>query len=433
MAAVIPLYDDQEAELDITLAVSGAETLLRHYPVVQTLYIRYQPDEDEGPNRPYSVTTESIEGMFATLGDHPCIQHLVLDNLGDMEGDANCQCQFPIRSLTLFMQKSSKLKSLQLDMDTAIAGSAQDGHAFLEAIRQHATLNVLEIGDFGNENSLITASEYSPITVPKWVELTVSHTGDQITVAQVDQSIVRSTSLRKLLIDTSNGGFPKQHLPRILEGLQKNISHITELNLLDDFNQGRAMACASMLRENTTLKHLFVSLGDEVRNGAIITEALQHNLQIHSLRFVLSSQPNGDARKLVHSLRNNQVLQRIHFHFQGRSNQTRVHDSYLSPFEEILEDNTTLVDIRMDKCHGAFDLTPKIEFGLSLNRAGRKELLRTVDQTRYRALWVDKVIENRAKESIVFYFLSQNPNFLPSTNMTPVERINPRKRKAIDP
>lgn len=426
-------YDDQEAELDITLSVAGAQTLLRQFRSVRTLYIRYQPDEDDGPGRPYTVTTISIETMFSVLGDHPNIEHLVLDNLGEMEGDINCQCQFPIRALTLFVNKAKKLKSLQLDMDTPIAGSPEDGQGFLEAISENATLDVLEIGDFGSENSPITASEYSPINVAKWVELTISHTGDQITADQVERSIIHSTCLRKLLIDTSNGGFPKQHLARIMEGLRNNVCHITELNLLDDFNEHRAIVCAKMIRENTTLNHLFVSLGNEPRNGSIITKALQQNSQIHSLRFVLSSQPNSEARTLVHNLRHNQTVRRIHFHFQGRSNQARVHESYLTAFEEIIDDNHTLVDIRMDKCHGAFDLTPKIEFGLSLNRAGRKELLQASDQSRYRSLWVDKVIENRANEGIVFYFLSQNPSFLPySQAVTPVEGMNPRKRKMSD-
>ena len=166
----------------------------------------------------YTVTAAGIETMFSILGDHHTITHLVLDNLWDMEGDVNCQCQFPIRALTLFLRKAQNLKSLQLDMDTAIAGTPQDGRDFLETLRHHPKLDVLEVGDFGNENSIIAASEFSPLSVAIWQELTVSHTGSQVTRDQVEQTIVRSSCLRKLLIDTSSGGFADQHLSRVFEG-----------------------------------------------------------------------------------------------------------------------------------------------------------------------------------------------------------------------
>ena len=192
-------YDETEAELDITLSNAGAETLLRYYPRVRTIYVRFQPDEEK---RTHSVTTESIEAMFSTLGDHPSIEKLVLDNLEGMEDGVNCQCQFPIRALTFFIHKCRKLKSVLLDIGTAIAGGPNDGATFLKAIKDHPVLDTLEIGDFGAGTSSISASEFSPLMVPKWVELTLTNTGDQITAEQVDL-IVESPCLRKLLVNTS--------------------------------------------------------------------------------------------------------------------------------------------------------------------------------------------------------------------------------------
>ena len=108
---------------------------------------------------------------------------------------------------------------------------------------------------------------------------------------------------------------------------------------------------------------------------------------------------------------------------------------FLKPFEEIVEDNDTLLDIRMDRCHGAFSLTPKIRFYLSLNRAGRRGLLTTTDQSQYRRLWLDKVIENKLDPSVVFYFLSLNPSLLPNPaakNIAQAAGVNLRKRKFED-
>ena len=423
----------KEAVLDITLSDHGARALLHHYPHVETLYIRYhrydsESDEDENngnTNRQRGraaaaerVTSASIVSMFTLLGDHKKITHLVVDNMSDMQEEDR---EFPLKALTSFVQKARQLVSLQLDIDAAISGTPDDGRAFLQALHQHPSLKQMEVGDFGNEHSTILASDFSPLMVPdKWEDLTISHTGDQVTDRHVNISILQSRVLRKLLVDTGanngRGGF-QPYVPRLFEALRTNRCAISELSILDDLYFPDA--CADMIRQNTTLSHIFISLGIQSNNGALITEALLSNTNITSLRFVMSAERNGDANALIHNLRSNTTLKRIHFHFQGLFNQERVKDVILNPFAEILEDNYILEEIQLDKCRGLFDLTPKVRFFLALNRAGRKKLLESLmnssDPVAARALWADKIIQHRSDVDLVYYLLSQNPSFLLGT------------------
>jgi hypothetical protein len=424
---------DTEAVLDITLSEHGARALLQHFPNVETLYIRYRrydSDEDDDAEDANNinndrqrrraavalVTDDSIVSMFTILGDHKKLSHLVIDNMSEMQEEDR---EFPLRALTGFVQKARQLVSLHLDVDAAITGTSDDGRAFLESLQQHPSLTHMEVGDFGNEHSTIMASDFSPLMVPnKWEELTISHTGEQVTGQHVDIAILQSRVLRKLLIDTGanngRGGF-QPHLPTLFEALRTNQCTISTLTILDDLHL--AEACALMIQHNTTLNHIFLSLGIQSKNGALITAALLANTNITSLRLIMSAERNGDASALVHNLRNNTTLKRVHFHFQGLFNQERVDEVMLKPFAEILEDNYVLEEIQIDKCHGLFDLSPKVQFFLELNRAGRKKLLESMinssDPAEARALWTDKVIQHRTNLDVVFYFLSQNPSFLP--------------------
>jgi hypothetical protein len=425
----------KEAVLDITLSEQGARALFQHFPNVETLYVRfhrYDSDEDgddaDGVNNNNNnrqrrraavalVTNESIVSMFHILGDHKKLAHLVIDNMSDMQEE---DLEFPLRALTTFVQKSRQLVSLHLDVDAAITGTPDDGREFLESLKQHPSLKHVEVGDFGNEHSTIMASDFSPLMVPnKWEELTISHTGEQVTDQHVDIAILQSRVLRKLLIDTASnnngrGGF-QPYLPRLFEALRTNQSTISSLTILDDLHI--AEECAAMIRDNTTLSFIFVALGIQSRNGALITAALLSNRSITSLRLVMSAERNGDGSAMVHNLRNNTALKRVHFHFQGLFDQERVNEVMLKPFADILEDNYVLEEIQIDKCHGVFDLSPKVQFFLELNRAGRKTLLESMinssDASAARALWTDKVIQYRTNLDVVFYFVSQNPSFLP--------------------
>ncbi|CAB9506572.1 expressed unknown protein [Seminavis robusta] len=423
---------DTEAVLDISLSEQGARALSRHLPNVETLYIRSLIDEDDdnnnhvpinNHNRPAigNVTDEQIVSMFSILGDHQRLRHLVLDNLDALQEDDRV---FPLEALTVLVQKARHLKSLQLDMDVAISGTPVHGRAFLLALRQHSSLETLELTEFGNARSTILASEFSPLMVPnRWKELSLSG-GQQITDQQVDIAILQSQALTKLLVD-SNGDF-QRHLSRVLEALQnQQCQHLHELVVLDDLTEQTALDFASMIRHNhRTLQYLFLSLGIQSRYGTLITEALLHNNHIHSIRFVMSGERNGDATALVHHLRHNRTLKRIHIHFQGLFSQDRVNEVFLKPFLDILrEDNYTLERIKLDKCHSAFSLSREVEFFLQLNRAGRNELLEStinsnINNTRtdvVRRLWANKIIQHRSNVNVVFYFLLQNPSFLPAT------------------
>lgn len=404
-----------EAVLDITLGEQGARTLLRHFRNVETLYVRYTASNEDGAhplgNRGYSVSTETIVAMFEVLASHAGLRRIVVDKLEDMEGDARCHCRFPLKGLTVFLEKATQLTSIELDLDTTLDGTEEDGAAFLRALRDHVNLKNLEIGDFSNDTSTISASRFSPLSVPKWEELSISHAENQITKHQVEQNL-KSPVLKKLLIDTNNGQF-QAHMPKIFETLQKNACNLVELNMLDELTEETTKACVEMVRHNTTLENLLLSLGIQSRYGTSITKALLDNRTITSLRLIMSGERNGDAKALIGHLEQNRVLKRVHFHFQGIFDHDRVKQVFMEPLADILERNCFLEELCMDKCHGTFELTPEIEFYLSLNKAGRKNLMGTPRQSATRILWVDTVIQNRYDVNIVYYFLSLSPALLP--------------------
>ena len=408
-----------DAVLDITLAEPGARTILRHFPNLKTLYVRYTP-ADDGGNHPivgvngYSVTTECIIRMFELLAKHEQLRNIVVDSLEDMEADERCHCHFPLRALTILLEKASQLTSIELDLNTALTGTEEDGQAFLRALQNHPTLDCLEIGDFGNQNSSISAERFSPLCISqKWRVLTIAHNKHQITEEQVEQNI-KSPTLKRLWIDTGTHGPFQRHFPRIFEILRTNACNIMEFNSLVDLTDETAGLCASMVRGNTTLQNLYLSLGVESRHGITITGSLLQNSNIQSLRLIMSGERNGDAKEMIRHLEHNQALKHVHFHLQGIFDCSRVREVFMEPFAEILEQNCVLEELEMDTCHKNFDLTPEIQFYLSLNKVGRKQLRDAPSNSRQqRSIWVNTIIQNRLDPTVVFYFISESPSFLP--------------------
>jgi hypothetical protein len=81
----------------------------------------------------------------------------------------------------------------------------------------------------------------------------------------------------------------------------------------------------------------------------------------------MSAERNGDASALVHNLRNNTTLKRVHFNFEGLFCQAHVNEVMLKPFAGIVKDNYILEEIQLDKHpRGLFDLSPKVVFSGTL-------------------------------------------------------------------
>jgi hypothetical protein len=179
------------------------------------------------------------------------------------------------------------------------------------------------------------------------------------------------------------------------------------------------------VHHNTTLQDLELTINWRMNPydslfGIPIARALQNNRVLHRLSLVTRIDDNEAARdnlkkSIVHlaeALPSNESLKQLQFRLsgglRGYSNE-QVRSLLLDPFDTVIRDGVQFGLECLSLWYrgvGHLELTDKIKYYLTLNRAGRRHLL-SGNATRHD--WMDALIIHQDDLSVVFYLLSRNP------------------------
>jgi hypothetical protein len=179
------------------------------------------------------------------------------------------------------------------------------------------------------------------------------------------------------------------------------------------------------VQQNTTLQDLELTVNWRMNPydslfGIPLARALQNNRSLQRLSLVTRIDDNEAARdNLKKSIGNiaaalpfNETLKQFQFSLSGGLRgycQEQVRSLLLGPFETVLREGEQHGLECLSVWYrgvGHLELTEKMQFYLTLNRAGRRHLLSgnaTIND------WMDALILHQSDLSVVFFLLSRNP------------------------
>ena len=291
----------------------------------------------------------------------------------------------PAQSLARVVEQQEQLDFLYLQ-NVSLSGEQEDFQALTEALRYHKGLRKIRF--YMVRPSLRTAASLNPVisavaAIPNLEEVTLIHcnlTDDHNGDDEDDWDgrslldLCGSKSL-KILTLTFSTELKDQHIEQMVAALQSNKTLQNVSIRAQHLGPAAGISLGNLLNSNPKLERLRVQLSSD-EHAVPIVEALHQNTNLQRLGLILPQKDNKGMRE--------QVLGKM--------------------TDMLRKSNYNL--LQMDLV-GLSTNVEEIRFYLKVNQAGRKSLLAggaTRDE------WVRTICNHNNDLSVMYYFLSRNPN-----------------------
>lgn len=286
----------------------------------------------------------------------------------------------PAGALAAVLSRQQKLEFLYLQ-NIKLSGEDEEFDALANAFRNHRSLRKVRfymcrpsIRTAIGLDSMVTALS----EIPSIEEVSIIHSRIS---AEADDDNWDGNSLKDLC--------------------SSNSLKVLTLTFGSELRDGHIEAMAEALQANTTLKNISIRASNlGVTAGLAMGRVLNSNRTLERLRVQLSSDEH--AVPIVDALRKNRHLQRLGLVLPSDVNK-QIREHFTTEMTNMLANrNYNLQDLDLVGWRASLE----IRFYIKANQAGRRSLLA---EGAPREQWVDTLISHKDDLSIMYYFLSRNP------------------------
>lgn len=378
-------------------------------------YLAWMPDEDvlqifQAVGKLPHLHTFRISFSFQRFRQLPVLPipfqalEAVLDSARQLQTMTLDEVRFLFRSgqdlLTLaraLKDKTKRLKHLTLfncfpvvaEDPTTTTPTREDETAATSLVRNSAATSTSTLHVKIINNPLVSLAN-ALATIPALVELNIIFTVEQR--------------------ESGNREGPDDWIASLLrESCRSKSMQILRINVPDGTLLGDPMECMGCaLETNDTLQELSIRCPLDAAGGKALAKALQSKVS-RLTQLYIQLQRYDFAIPIAHALATNTSLKSFEVRVWTGGDRGPLHQAY----ETMLDTNCVLEELIID--NGRHVLTPKINFFLTLNGAGRRQFLER-GETLDKHVWMDILTnflhlgKDDDKTSALFYILSLNPS-----------------------
>ena len=390
---------------------------------IETILIKHEADENDSgwseeewdavkpAGRPKAIARVDFDRLFRTIGQIARMQEFILDYYAN---------PVPIAALVQFFQPdrldgpTTRIETLRM-RHLNLVGGTDDFRAFSDSLRNPSASNITTVcitsckaQDLGTSDALIRSlSSLSSLKDLTLEEMDMS--GESLAAVCLMPTL---TCLRLRHVSASN------HRMHLITEAMRTTQKLQSLQVRYALDQTAAQSFFQLLEDNSSLKEVDIDMDSWSFYGTRLARALRSNTNLSNLEMnVFGKDPEmeANAAALAESLVVNTTLKRLCLTFHSRLQEENPHDyverlkySFVGPFDRTMSTNIALGELLVGPVHQRVTWSPRTRLNLTLNQAGRQQLLKLNEASR--KTWVETLIRYRHDLDVLYYFLSMNPS-----------------------
>lgn len=399
---------------------------------IETILIKHEADENDSgwseeewdaikpAGRPKAIAGADFQRLFHSIGQTATLRELILDYYANPIPVQTLGELFrPVRtSGPVTRMETLRMRHLNL------SGGIDDFQAFSDSMRSPLAEHIATVcitscnaQDLGTSEALVRAL----ISLAALKNLTLEEmdiSGESLAAVCRLPSL---TTLKLRHIPASN-----QHMALMTDAMRTSQT-LQNLQVRYALDQTAAHLFFRFLEDNASLEAVDIDMDSWPLYGERLAKALKTNTNLSNLEiniFGKDTDVEANASALAESLSENKNLKRLCLTFRSRLQQENPHrcmellnKAFVGPFDKTMSTNVALRELLVGPVHQRVSWSAHTHFNLTLNQAGRQQLLKPNEASR--KTWVETFIRYSNDLNVLYYFLSMNPS------LTDVHAVSP--------